>query len=211
MDQLDSSFLGLVLRYFQLYGYYLLFFVLFLENTVLVGLLVPGETVLLAASFLASRGDLDLVTVIIVAILGALAGNNLGYLIGRRGGRPFVERYGHYFGVSEKRIRAAEEYFDRHGGKTVLIGRFAAGIRVFVALLAGASRMNYLHFFLYTLAAVVSWTLSISAVGFLFGRSLEKLVRSTSLFSMAVLALLAVVVLIYLYARTRRKKEADVS
>lgn len=202
----DVTSLDLLLRYFQLYGYYLLFLVLLLENTILVGLLVPGETVLLAASFLASRGDLDFVTVIAVAILGALAGNNLGYLIGRRGGRPLVERYGHYFGISEKRIKAAEEYFDRHGGKTVFFGRFAAGARVFVALLAGASRMSYLNFFLYTLAAVVSWTFAVGVAGFLFGRSWERLARSTSVFSIAVLLLLAAFVLIYLYARARRKE-----
>jgi len=207
--ELDSSLINLLLKYFQLYGYYLLFSVLFLENTVLVGLIVPGETVLLAASFLVSQDNFNLITVISVAIFGALAGNNLGYLIGSRGGRPFVERFGHYFGVSPQRIKAAEEYFGRHGGKTVFIGRFAVGIRVFVSLLAGASHMNYPRFFLYTFAAVVSWTLLIATVGFVFGRNWERLVSSTSLFGWVVLLLSIVFLLVYLYLRARKKRETS--
>ncbi len=201
---MESETLSLVLKYFQIYGYYFLFLVLLLENTIVVGLLVPGETVLLAASFLSYQGYFDLERVLIIAALGATIGNNIGYIFGRVGGRPLIERFGAYVGVSPKTVRAAEEYFTKHGGKTVFIGRFASGIRVFVSLLAGASHMNYSRFFVYTLAAVITWTVLIGSIGFFFGSSWGTIL--TILKRLGWFTLIILVVFVFLYLYLRRKK-----
>ena len=194
-------------HYFQLYGYYIVFFGLLLENSAFVGLIWPGETVLLAAGFFAARGDFNIVSVIVYGILGALIGNNIGYFLGLKGGRTFVERFGHRFFISEARIKAAEEYFDSHGGKTVFIGRFAAGVRVFVSLLAGASRMNYAKFFAYTLLAVVVWTVGIGLVGYFFGQHWDSLLKIIGRIGWG--ALIAVVILglaVCFYSKRRSKR-----
>ncbi len=178
---------------------------LLLENSAFIGLVMPGETVLLAASFFAARGDFNIVLVVIYGILGALIGNNIGYLLGLKGGRPFIEKFGHRFFVSETRIKAAEEYFDIHGGKTVFIGRFASGIRVFVSLLAGASYMNYGKFFIYTLFAVVVWTVAIGIVGYLFGQNWELLLKIIERIGWGTLAIIVVLVLGAYFYKKRRK------
>lgn len=194
--------------YFQQYGYYIVFFGLLLENSAFIGLVMPGETVLLAASFFAAQGKFNIVLVIIYGILGAIIGNNIGYFLGLRGGRAFIERFGHRLRISDKRITAAEEYFDSHGGKTVFVGRFASGIRVFVSLLAGASRMNYGKFFLYTLLAVVVWTVGIGIVGYEFGQNWELLLKIIERIGWGTLFLVVVLAVgAYLYRRKRKKSK----
>lgn len=202
----ESQILDFLIRYFDIYGYYIVFTLLLLENFFVIGLVVPGETVLLLASFLAAQGELDIVYVVVTAALAAIIGNVTGYIIGRKGGRPFIERYGGRL-VSPERIDAAEEYFDRHGTKTVFIGRFAAGVRVFVPLIAGASKMDFGKFLVYTIAAVVMWTIAIGALGFFFGQNWELLGKIVGNFSVVVLAV--VVILIVLYIRRRRRVHAD--
>jgi len=195
-----------LLYYFQVYGYYIVFIGLLLENSAFIGLVFPGETVLLAASFFAARGDFNIYLVILYGMLGALIGNNIGYFLGLKGGRPFIERFGHRLFISEARIKAAEGYFDSHGGKTVFIGRFASGIRVFVSLLAGASHMNYAKFLIYTLLAVVAWTVGIGVVGYVFGQNWELLLKIIERIGWGTLAVIIVLVLgAYFYHRIKRK------
>lgn len=167
---------------------------------------MPGETVLLAASFFAARGEFNIAWVIFYGMLGALIGNNIGYFLGLRGGRPFIEKFGHRFFISDTRIKAAEEYFDNHGGKTVFIGRFATGIRVFVSPLAGASHMNYGKFFIYTLLAVVVWTVSIGVAGYLFGQNWELLLKVIERIGWGTLAVIVVLAVISYVIKRRSKK-----
>ncbi len=137
--------------------------------------------------------------------MGALLGNNIGYFIGIKKGRPFIEKFGRHFFISEKRIKEAEQYFDVHGGKTVFIGRFATGIRVFIAPLAGAARMNYVKFFFYTLGAVVTWTILIGTLGYFFGENWETLLKIVNNIGWGFFALIIVfLILIYLYGKKRK-------
>ena len=154
----------------------------------------------MAASFFASQGNFNLFLVILIGILGSLVGSNIGYFLGRRGGRPFIEKYGHYFFISTEKIKKAEEYFDSHGTKTVFFGRFAAGIKAFVSALAGAAHMSYPVFFFYTTSATIIWVVSVCLLGFFFGANwpfLMKLVRGTSWFFLIAIVLLAVAILAY--------------
>ncbi|HCG98828.1 MAG TPA: hypothetical protein DE036_03230 [Actinobacteria bacterium] len=206
MELNEAQILDFLIRYFDIYGYYIVFLLLLLENFFVIGLVVPGETVLLLAAFVAAQGNLSITYVIIIAAVAAILGNITGYLIGRKGGRPFIKRYGGRL-VSPEKIDAAEEYFAIHGSKTVFIGRFAAGVRVFVPLIAGASKMNFGKFLVYTIAAVVSWTVGIGLLGFFFGQNWKLLSKLVGNFSLIVLA--AVIALLALYIVRRRRGRAD--
>lgn len=199
----ESQILDFLIRYFDTYGYYIVFTILFLENFFVIGLVVPGETVLLLAAFVSTQGVLNITYVIITAALAAISGNIIGYFIGRRGGRPLIEKYGSRF-ISVERIKAAEKYFDVHGAKTVFIGRFAAGVRVFVPLLAGAARMNFAKFLAYTVAAVITWTVAIGLAGFFFGQSWPLISKILGRFSLVVLA---IIIILFIYYLLRRKNE----
>jgi len=200
----ESQILDLLIRYFNTYGYYIVFIALLLENLFVIGLVLPGETVLLIAAFIAAQGMLNIVYVIIVGIVAAIIGNIAGYLIGREGGRPLIEKYGGRL-VSAERIKAAEKYFDTRGPETVFFGRFAAGVRVFVPLLAGASKMKFSKFLGYTVAAVVIWTVSLGIVGFFFGQSWMLISKLVGRFSIIFLILIIAFVILYLIRRKRER------
>jgi len=185
---------------FGQYGYAAVFLGVFLENT---GLPVPGETALLAGAALAHFGEFSLPRVIVVAMAAAVLGDNLGFLIGRRGGRAFIERVGGRMGLTSKRLAQFDRFFERHGPRTVFIARFVTGLRVFGAVLAGASRMHWRSFLFYNALGATVWCTVIGLAGYTLGRSwsmLEKWIGRTGL-----LALLFVVLLIAIgVARSRR-------
>src|SRR5919199_3067707 len=111
------------------------------------GVPLPGETILIASGVLVEQGYLDLGNVIVFGILGAVIGEQIGYWVGREGGRPFVVRWGRYALISPKRLSHSERFFKRHGGKAVFLARFVTGFRVFGALVAGISSMHWRTFF----------------------------------------------------------------
>lgn len=190
-----------LLQLFGRFGYLVVFLGIFLEN---VGIPVPGETVLLAAGFLAKQHTLRIGLVILVAMLAAILGDNLGYFIGRRGGRVFALRYGKYVGLSAKRLSAVGAYYEQHGPRTIFFARFVSGIRVVAALLAGISEIPWTTFLLYNASGAVVWATTIGILGYLFGQSwhlLEKWVGRAGLF------VAGAVVCIVLFAVLRRHRE----
>ena len=159
------------------YGYWAVFFGVMLENA---GLPVPGETILLVGGyFAASRPDqFNLIRVMVTAAIGAVVGDNIGFAIGHHYGRGFLLRIGRFFFLTPKRFEHMENYFASHGNKTILIARFITGLRVFAALLAGASRkMPWRVFLVYNLAGAILWSVVITLLGYLFGHSLPLLVK----------------------------------
>jgi membrane protein DedA with SNARE-associated domain len=186
---------------FTQYGYAVVFLGVFLENT---GLPVPGETALLAGSALAHYGELSLPRVILVAMAAAILGDNLGFLIGRRGGRQFIERYCGRIGLTPERLRQFDTFFNRHGARTVFIARFVTGLRVFGAVLAGASRMRWREFLLFNALGAITWCTAIGIVGYTLGSSwdvLEKWIGRTGLIALAIVLALIVIGV----ARSRRR------
>jgi undecaprenyl-diphosphatase len=189
---------------FSRYGYAVVFLGVFLENT---GFPVPGETALLAGAALAHFGELSLVRVILVAMAGATLGDNLGFLIGRRGGRQFIERFGGRVGLTARRLRQFDRFFDRHGARTVFIARFITGLRVFGAVLAGASRLRWRDFLIYNAAGAIVWCTVIGIAGYTLGQSwqlLEKWVGRTGLIGLVVVVLAAIAL-----ARSRAVTSSD--
>jgi membrane protein DedA with SNARE-associated domain len=150
------------------WGYWIVFLGVMLENA---GVPVPGETILLAAGFFASRGYFHVAAVMFVAAVGAIIGDNCGYWIGRRLGRGLLLKYGKYILLTEARFRSLELFFKTHGDKVVLVARFITGFRVFTALFAGASHMRWPVFLLFNALGAVTWAVAISLLGFYFGHS----------------------------------------
>jgi membrane protein DedA with SNARE-associated domain len=184
---------------FARYGYAAVFGGVLLENT---GLPVPGETTLLAAAALAHSGRLRLPLVILTAIAGATLGDNLGFFIGRHGGRRLAERYGARIGFSATRLRQFDAFFARHGGRTVFIARFVTGLRVVGAVLAGSSGMRWPAFLFYNACGAIVWCTVIALVGYTLGHSWELLEQWIGRTSLAALAAAAAVIV--LFARRRR-------
>jgi undecaprenyl-diphosphatase len=185
---------------FARYGYAVVFVGVFLENT---GLPVPGETALLAGAALAHFGRLALAWVVVTAVGAAILGDNLGFLIGRRYGRGLIERYGAHVGLTRARLDEFDRFFLRHGGRTIFIARFITGLRVFGALLAGASGLRWPTFLFYNAAGAVAWSIAIAAAGYSLAYSwetLERWIGRSGLIGLAVVAALVVVAVL----RSRR-------
>lgn len=159
---------------FARYGYAVVFAGVFLENT---GLPVPGETALLAGAALAHSGRLALWRVVVTAIVAAILGDNLGFFIGRRGGRWVLERYGGRLGLTSARLADFDRFFDRHGAKTVFVARFITGLRVVGAVLAGASGLRWPTFLFYNATGAVVWCSAVAAAGYALANSWDTLER----------------------------------
>lgn len=174
-----------LLDLFARYGYAVVFGGVFLENT---GLPVPGETALLAGAALAHFGQLSLVRVILTAIAGATLGDNLGFFLGRRGGRRIAERHGWRVGLTRDRLAEFDRFFHRHGPKTVFAARFITGLRVVGAVLAGGSGMAWPVFLFYNATGAVVWCTGVAFAGYSLAYSwqtLERWVGRTGLIALA--------------------------
>jgi len=144
----------------------LMFALLALES---FGLPVPGETALIACSVLASQGALSIVWVVVVGVLAAIIGDNLGYWVARRGGRPLLMRYRITRPYAEKYLPRGERFFAKHGGKTVFLGRFVAVLRVTAAWVAGISHMHWWRFLAWNAAGGIVWASGVSLVSYFLG------------------------------------------
>jgi undecaprenyl-diphosphatase len=180
------------------YGYLIVFFGVMLES---IGVPLPGETILLASGFLVQQGVLDLGDAITFGILGAVIGDQIGYWIGREGGRPFVLRWGRYILITSVRLERAENFFRRHGGKAVFLARFVAGLRVFGALVAGISRMHWGTFFFYNALGGATWATAAVLVGYLVGGSIELVGQWVGRASILLAILLILGIVLYLAYR----------
>jgi membrane protein DedA with SNARE-associated domain len=150
------------------YGLLALFLIVMLESG---GVPLPGETALVAAGVFASRGELDVVAVVSVAAAAAILGDNAGYWIGRTGGRGLIERSELLSRWSERVLPWSEDFFRRHGPKTIFIGRFFSVLRVTAAWMAGVSRMHWWTFFLWNAAGGICWAALVGLVAYYAGQA----------------------------------------
>jgi membrane protein DedA with SNARE-associated domain len=181
--------LGDLLHLIGRYGYLAVFFGVSLEGA---GVPLPGETVLIATGALVHRGVLDSGDTLFFGILGAVVGGQIGYWVGRFGGRPFVLRWGRYALITPERLGHAEAFFARHGGSAVFLARFVVGLRVFRALVAGTSRMPWGKFAFYNVLGGTVWASVIVSLGYFLWASIslvEHWIGRASLLLLAVLAL----------------------
>jgi membrane protein DedA with SNARE-associated domain/membrane-associated phospholipid phosphatase len=145
----------------------------FAETGAFVGLVVPGETVMLLGGAVAGQGAIDVYLLIAIAWFSAWLGDTTSFFLGRRLGRNFVLRHGPRVGISHERFERVEDYFDRHGGKTIFIGRFISLVRAFAPFIAGSSGMQYRAFVPYSVLGTGLWASAHILVGYFFSRSIE--------------------------------------
>lgn len=159
------------------WGYLVLFLAAFLESSAFLGLLVPGESIVVVAGLLCSQGYLDIGDSIAVISLGAVTGDTVGYALGHIFGRGYFERHGRLFFIKAAHMERADRYFRAHGGKTVFFGRFVGFLRAMAPFAAGISRMPYGRFFAYNISGGVIWAASFTLLGYFFGLSWKTIER----------------------------------
>jgi membrane protein DedA with SNARE-associated domain len=183
------------------YGYWAVAAALMLENA---GLPVPGETVLLMASFLAySEHDLRLTWIILVGTVAATLGDNLGFALGYYGGRPLLARYSAVFRIRKATVAQGERLFERYGVVTVFFARFVFGMRIIAGPLAGVLRMPWQKFLVSNFLGAGLWVTVISGAGYLFGQHWGRLERDVKRFDIGV-AILVLLAAAYWWWRGRR-------
>ncbi|HKW08528.1 MAG TPA: DedA family protein [Candidatus Dormibacteraeota bacterium] len=172
------------------------------------GIPFPGETLLLLAAAWAAARHHSIVLVIFFGFVGATAGADLGYLLGYRGGRPFVERFGAALHISPERLARAELFFARHGDKTIIGARFILGLRTWASMLAGMARMPFWRFQVFSAVGGLLWAMLIGLAGYFLGSNLallETIVRDIGVGGLVVIALIAGVVILS-QARASRQR-----
>jgi membrane protein DedA with SNARE-associated domain len=190
----------------QDYGLVILFVLIAMESA---GVPLPGETALIAAGVLAARGDMDIVEVIVVAAAAAIIGDNVGYWVGRLGGRRLLERWEPLERHASRVLPWSERFFKRHGAKTIFFGRFFAVLRVTAAWLAGISRMHWWRFFLWNAAGGICWAVLVGLVSYYLGRAAAEAINRYGLIAgVAIVALLVLGALVFRFIR-RRMLEAE--
>jgi membrane protein DedA with SNARE-associated domain len=188
--------------YFIVHGYWTVGLALLLENA---GVPVPGETILLFASFLAYQEEsMHLPWIIVVGTIAATLGDNTGYWIGRRGGRPLLERYQHMFRVRQKHIAKGERLFAKHGPLTVFFARFVFGMRIIAGPLAGVLHMEWKRFAFYNFLGAVVWVTAISCIGYFFGQQWASLLRIMHHVNIGI-AVFVVALVLVVWWRSRRR------
>jgi membrane protein DedA with SNARE-associated domain len=191
-------------QYLQTYGYWAVLVALLGENA---GLPLPGETILILASFLAFQGHhLKLAWVIVVGIGACAMGDNVGYWIGRRGGRPLLEKWKYFFHIRDETIKAGEEFLQRRGSVAIFLARFIAGMRIIAGPLAGVLRMEWKRFLVANALGAAAWVTVIAGAGYFFGSQYAAL---AGVVKQAELVILLAVVLVALHLWRNQRKRAQ--
>ena len=174
------------------------------------GIPVPGETVLIAGAIYAGSGRLNVVAVGVVGFVAAVIGDNIGYLIGRFGGRALVLRWGRYVFITPQRLEHAESFFEHHGGKIITIARFIEGLRQANGLIAGITHMHWLKFAAYNALGAALWVGTWVSVGYFAGQHITTIYNDITSYSLyaAIAAVVLIAALVLLRLRRRRKKSA---
>ena len=146
----------------------------FLETGAFVGLVAPGETTVIVGGVIAGQGEVELIPLIGLIWVCAVLGDTTSFFIGRRLGRDFMLRHGPRFKITEERLNQVEGYFERHGGKTILIGRFVGLIRAIAPFVIGSSGFPYRRFLPFSIIGCGLWSTSFAVLGYIFYRSFDK-------------------------------------
>jgi membrane protein DedA with SNARE-associated domain len=173
----------------ETFGYPLLFVAVAAESS---GVPIPGETGLITAAVLASRGKLQIELVIAIAAAGAIVGDNIGYVIGRKGGRWLLERPGRFRRQRLQALELGEPFFQRHGPKAVFFGRFILGLRVWASWLAGATKMHWRSFVLWNALGGICWATGIGLIAYFLGTAASNAIEAFGIYGLVAVLLAGV-------------------
>ncbi len=160
----------------QATGYVGLFIIVFVESGLLVGFFLPGDSLLFTAGFLASQQLLDITAVVVLVFIAAVLGDNVGYSLGRRfGHRVFKRKDARIFNLEH--LKRSEHFYDKYGGKTLILARFTPIVRTFAPVLAGVGKMPYRRFVIFNLVGGLVWSLSLPLLGYYLGQRIPNIDR----------------------------------
>ena len=192
--------------YLDQYGYWAVLLGVFLED---FGVPVPGETLLIAGAFFAAIGNFKVGWVVLLGFLGAVAGDNIGFMAGYFGGHRLAEKYGRYVFLNADRLNRLETYFSRHGGKIIVAARFIEGLRQFNGFIAGTGRMRWPRFLLFNALGAAIWVCFWVGITYYLGDRLVIIFTRFKMFEVWLLAALAAVVLLYIMYRLIGRHRRD--
>jgi membrane protein DedA with SNARE-associated domain len=164
------------------------------------GVPVPGETVLILGAVYAGAGRLNIVLVCLLGFLGAVLGDNIGFAIGHFGGRRLVERWGRYVFLTPERLDKATGFFERHGGKIIIVARFIEGLRQANGIIAGTTGMHWARFLLFNAIGAALWVAVWTSIGYFSGSHINAIYDAATRYS-AYLAIAAGVLIVGFIAR----------
>ncbi len=202
------GFLNVVGGQLNHYGYWAVLLLVLVED---FGIPVPGETILIAAAIFAGAGRLNVVVVAIVGFVAAVVGDNIGFAIGHFGGRALAVRWGRYVFLTEERLDKAEVFFNRHGGKIIVVARFIEGLRQANGIIAGISGMHWRRFVFFNAIGAALWVGTWVTIGYVAGNHIDTIYHYITTYSYY--ALIAVVVLVVAFiirhVLRRRRRSAQ--
>jgi membrane-associated protein len=181
----------------------------FAETGAFIGLLAPGETAIVLGGVVAAQGEVNLPVMILIAWTAAALGDLASFTLGKRLGRRFVIARGPRFGVTAPRLARVEEFFDRHGAKAILVGRFVGLVRAVAPFLAGSSGMRLRAFLPWSLLGTLVWTTSFTLIGYAFSNSFGAAAGALTHGALALAVLAAVVLALREYQRVRRVRSVS--
>ncbi|MDX2150343.1 MAG: VTT domain-containing protein [Bryobacteraceae bacterium] len=150
------------------YGYALLFAIVFAETGLLVGFFLPGDSLLFTVGVVAGAGGLDIFTINLVLIIAAVVGDGVGYTLGRRTGKAIFNRPDSRF-FKREYVTRTHEFYEKHGGKTIVYARFIPIIRTFAPFIAGVGEMSYRRFLSYNIFGGIGWVVLMTTMGYFLG------------------------------------------
>ena len=163
-------------RIIETVGYVGLFAIVFAESGLFFGFFLPGDSLLLTTGLLASQGKLDLAMLLIILPVAAILGDSVGYWFGKKTGPRIFSREDSLL-FRRKNLLAAKAFYDRHGGKTIVLARFMPFIRTFAPIVAGAVEMRYPRFLLFNVVGGLLWGIGVTAAGYYLGQSIPNIDR----------------------------------
>lgn len=211
--QVTINILQILQNALHILGYPAVFLFVMIESS---GIPFPGETMLLLAAFYSAIDQqLQLPIIIACAAFGAIMGDNIGYYVGKTGGKAVVNRYGRYVFLKPEHLARAEQFFARHGDKTVFLGRFVAVLRAWAAFLAGVNQMHWRTFFIYNAAGGIVWAIVYGLLGYYAGKifhdnfsQVEHFASTLTWIVTGLIIVVAAVIFTIVYLRRRKRTHA---
>ena len=185
------------------YGYLAVVGLLFLED---FGVPVPGETILILAAVYAGTGRLNIFLVALLGFCGAVLGDNVGFAIGHFGGRRLVLRYGRYVFITPERLDRATVFFERHGGKVIIVARFIEGLRQANGIVAGITGMHWRRFLIFNAIGAALWVAVWTTLGYVSGSHIDTIYNAGIRYSTYLLAAFVVLIAAYVARRVVRRR-----
>jgi membrane-associated protein len=192
----------------QFGGVFLVCAIIFVETGLFVGFFLPGDSLLVTAGIFAAAGSLNLGWLLALAALAAIAGDQVGYWIGRQAGQALYKREDSFF-FKKRHLERAHEFYEKYGGKTIVIARFVPIVRTFAPPVAGAARMDYRRFVLYNIFGGLLWVLSTVLLGYFLGSSIPNVEKHIHIV-IAIVVFVSILPAVFEALRQRNRKSAEV-